>query len=120
MCSWEFSGLDKIHAAVLLLLQSWCISSGLKHVQAFPAMAEFEESAPHESLLQRPHCVLRLPPVSAVGCFGMQPWVESTTNATGHALGADADVPWLKVTPVALRGVLNWLTQRYGPVELKV
>lgn len=49
-----------------------------------------------------------------------QPWVESTTNATGHALGADADVPWLKVTPVALRGVLNWITQRYGPVELKV
>jgi hypothetical protein len=50
----------------------------------------------------------------------MQPWVESTVNATGHALGVDADVPWLKVTPVALRGVLNWITNRYGPVELKV
>lgn len=49
-----------------------------------------------------------------------QPWVESTTNATGDALGADADVPWLKVTPNALRGVLTWLTQRYGPVEIKV
>jgi hypothetical protein len=50
----------------------------------------------------------------------LQPWVESTTNATGHALGLDADVPWLKVTPVALRGVLNWITQRYGPVEIQV
>lgn len=58
--------------------------------------------------------------LTAICLFAMQPWVESTVNATGHTLGADADVPWLKVTPVALRGVLNWITNRYGPVELKV
>jgi hypothetical protein len=47
--------------------------------------------------------------------------VESTTNAAGDVLGADSDVPWLKVTPSALRGVLTWLTHRYGRgLELKV
>lgn len=50
----------------------------------------------------------------------LQPWVETTTNATGHSLGLLADVPWLYVTPVALRGVLNWITARYGMVEIKV
>jgi hypothetical protein len=67
-----------------------------------------------KSLLHMPDCRLKPPPPCA------QPWVESTVNASGHALGADADVPWLKVTPGALRGVLNWITNRYGPVELKV
>lgn len=35
-------------------------------------------------------------------------------------MGLLADVPWLYVTPVALRGVLNWITARYGRVEIKV
>jgi hypothetical protein len=58
--------------------------------------------------------------VPSVLCPFLQPWVESTTNASGHALGADADVPWLKVTPGALRGVVRWITERYGPVEIQV
>lgn len=50
----------------------------------------------------------------------LQPWVEAYENATGAPLGLDSDVPWLKVTPEALRGVLAWHTKRYGPKEIRV
>jgi beta-glucosidase len=56
----------------------------------------------------------------SAGSADNMPWVESLTNATGAPLGADSDVPWLKVTPGAVGGVLKWLTRRYGRVELQV
>eukprot|EP00878_Enallax_costatus_P007411 GHUV01007761.1.p1 GENE.GHUV01007761.1~~GHUV01007761.1.p1 ORF type:complete len:408 (+),score=71.37 GHUV01007761.1:665-1888(+) len=56
----------------------------------------------------------------AAGSAADMPWVESESNATGHPLGQDSDVPWLKVTPEALSGVLRWHTDRYGRIEIRV
>eukprot|EP00775_Hariotina_reticulata_P011794 gene11794-11939_t len=48
------------------------------------------------------------------------PWAERYTNGSGHSIGPDTDLDWHKVSPVALRGSLAWLTNRYGPIELVV
>jgi beta-glucosidase/6-phospho-beta-glucosidase/beta-galactosidase len=72
-----------------------------------------------QQLAELLHPAFFLTPATASACLllplhVMQPWVESLTNASGATLGPDSDVPWLKVSPSSMRGVLKWLTQRYG------